>query len=286
MKLLTFYRENRLNVGIKLDAGILEIPQSFEEIVSGGQQVLEELSSVVNQVENGEIKRQLLNEEELQLGPCVPNPGKIICIGLNYRKHAEETNAPIPEYPIIFNKFNNTLTAHQAEIAIPNETNQLDYEAELVIVVGKKMKHVAREDAHKCVLGYCATNDLSARDLQFRTNQWLLGKTCDGFSPLGPYLVTSEEIENPNQLAIKSYVNGELRQRSNTSDMIFDCEYLLSYLSQYMTLSPGDIVLTGTPEGVVLGYPPEKQAYLKEGDRVDIEIEGLGVLTNTFVKRS
>jgi 2-keto-4-pentenoate hydratase/2-oxohepta-3-ene-1,7-dioic acid hydratase in catechol pathway len=132
------------------------------------------------------------------------------------------------------------------------------------------------------VFGYCNVNDLSSRDLQFRTNQWLLGKCCDGFSPLGPYLVTSDEIEDPNQLEIKSIVNGEVRQNSNTSDMIFKCNEIVSYISDHMTLSPGDIILTGTPEGVAMGQPEDQRVYLQNGDKVTIEIEKLGKLTNTF----
>jgi len=133
------------------------------------------------------------------------------------------------------------------------------------------------------VFGYCCVNDLSARDLQLRTPQWLLGKTCDDFSPLGPWLVTADEVGNPNDLEIKAIVNGEVRQHSNTSDMIFPCDEIVSYISRHMTLVPGDIILTGTPEGVVLGYPPEKQVYLQPGDEVTIEIEKLGALTNRFV---
>ncbi|WP_313638849.1 fumarylacetoacetate hydrolase family protein, partial [Paenibacillus sp.] len=142
------------------------------------------------------------------------------------------------------------------------------------------------EDALSHVFGYCNVNDLSARDLQLRTQQWLLGKSCDKFSPLGPYLVSADEIRNPNDLDIKCTVNGEVRQHSNTSDMIFQCDEIVSYISQHMTLVPGDIILTGTPEGVVLGYPVDKQIYLKDGDIVTIEIEKLGKLTNRLVKEN
>src|SRR5690606_16772336 len=209
---------------------------------------------------------------------------KIICVGLNYRKHAEETNAPIPQYPILFNKFNNTLTGHGHEVPLPIKvTSKVDYEAELVIVIGKEAKYVAKENALDYVFGYCNVNDLSARDLQMLTPQWLLGKTCDGFSPLGPYLVTADEVGNPNDLSIRCIVNGEVRQSSNTSDMIFHCDEIVSYISQHMTLVPGDIILTGTPEGVVLGYPEAKQVYLQDGDVVTIEIEKLRSLTNRMV---
>ncbi|MEH7222780.1 fumarylacetoacetate hydrolase family protein [Bacillus sp. JJ1566] len=224
------------------------------------------------------------DENEVTWGPAVTKPHKIICVGLNYKKHADETNAPYPEFPILFNKFDNTLTGHNCEIAVPNVTNELDYEVELGIVIGKKTKDVSEEDALSHVFGYCTVNDLSARDLQMRTHQWLLGKTCDGFSPVGPYLVTSDEVGNPNDLTLKTYVNGELRQDSNTSDMIFNCAEIVSYISKYMTLEPGDLILTGTPEGVVLGLPVEERVYIQPGDEVTVEIEKLGRLTNAFVK--
>jgi len=251
------------------------------DVIQGGQAAVDKLQSVVNQY--GTSGDALLDESTITYGPCVTAPNKIICVGLNYKKHAEETNAPIPAYPILFNKFNNTLTSHQAEIAVPNVTKELDYEAELVIVIGKKTKNVSREEALDHVFGYCAVNDLSARDLQMRTQQWLLGKTCDDFSPLGPYLVSADEVGDPNQLFIRAIVNGEVRQNSNTSDMIFPCDEIVSYISKHMTLVPGDIILTGTPEGVVLGLPPEQRVYLQPGDVVTIEIEKLGSLTNRFI---
>lgn len=296
MKLVTFRVDQQLKFGIKTEKGILDvaealssypnpaIPQSIDQVIAGGQTQLSELAKYSKQVlELGE-KRCFLNEEEVDLGPCVPNPGKIICIGLNYRKHAEETNMPIPEYPIIFNKFNNAISADQDTVNIPFQAEQIDYEAELVIVLGKEAKQVKKEEALQHVFGYCNGNDLSARDLQFRTNQWLLGKTSDGFCPIGPYLVTADEIENPNNLEINAYVNGEIRQNSNTSDMIFHCDELIRYLSHFMTLHPGDIILTGTPEGVAMGYPPGQQPWLKEGDQVTVEIAQLGSLTNRIGK--
>ncbi|BBH18947.1 hypothetical protein Back11_02920 [Paenibacillus baekrokdamisoli] len=297
MKLLTIAKEGRYALGVQTEAGIIDIelaiqakpaqavlPTTIMEVIEGGESKLEALSSYVSSLSTEGNEEYLLDETNVEWGPCVTNPNKIICVGLNYRKHAEETNAKIPDYPILFNKFNNTLTAHNKEIVVPKVTDKLDYEAELVIVIGKKTKNVAKEQALSHVFGYCNVNDLSARDLQLRTNQWLLGKTCDDFSPLGPYLVTADEVGNPNNLSIKSTVNGEVRQSSNTSDMIFHCDEIVSYISQHMTLVPGDIILTGTPEGVVLGYPEDQQVYLKPGDEVTIEIEKLGSLTNRFIK--
>jgi len=289
-------------VGVKLVEGVLDlekalalvphesIPTDIMEIIEKYETIKSILGSYIDdliQNKNIENESYLLSEEQIAFGPCVTRPSKIICVGLNYRKHAEETGAPIPQYPILFNKFSNTLTGHGSDIPLPIKvTSQVDYEAELVIVISKKAKYVAVEEAFAHVFGYCAVNDLSARDLQMRTPQWLLGKTCDRFSPLGPYLVTADEVEDPNHLSIQCTVNGEVRQSSNTSDMIFHCDEIVSYISQHMTLYPGDLILTGTPEGVVLGYPEDKRIYLQEGDQVSIEIEGLGILTNVMVNEA
>jgi 2-keto-4-pentenoate hydratase/2-oxohepta-3-ene-1,7-dioic acid hydratase in catechol pathway len=297
VKLLTFKTDKGLALGIKTDKGVLnvslaaalyptdkKVPSMVEEVINKGEESIEILKELVNYAINHDQFYLFLNEEELDIGPCVPKPGKIICVGLNYRKHAEESKMPIPEYPVLFNKFLNTISAPGDIISIPYNANQVDYEAELVIVIGKRGKRVTKEEALNYVIGYCAVNDVSARDLQMRTQQWLLGKCCDGFSPIGPYLVTADEVGNPNELGIRAYLNGELRQNSNTSDMIFACNEIVSYISQHMTLEPGDIILTGTPEGVILGFPEDKQVWLKEGDKVTIEIDQLGSLTNFFSK--
>lgn len=285
MKLLTFNRDG-IQLAVQTETGLYdlskgkewspEFPETMEEIIRRGEEAIGLINAYVS------TSPDRLTEETLIWGPSVPNPGKIICVGLNYRKHAEESNMPVPETPILFNKFNNTITAHKEVVLIPYNSNEVDYEAELAIVIGKTAKHVGKEEALDYVFGYTACNDLSARDLQFKTHQWLLGKSCDGFTPVGPYLVTSEEVGNPNSLAISTVVNGELRQNSNTEDMVFFCDELVSYISDHMTLEPGDIILTGTPEGVIFGYPKEKQVWLKDGDVVTIEIEKLGSITNTM----
>ncbi|WP_372630274.1 fumarylacetoacetate hydrolase family protein [Cohnella sp.] len=288
MKLLTFVRNGRQRLGVKTDAGVVDLAGAgltcdVMEVIEGGAEKAAELERAIGGLDLSASSEYVLDESALEWGPCVTRPNKIICVGLNYRKHAEETNAAIPEYPILFNKFNNTLTGHLKPIAVPEVTRKLDYEAELAVVIGKRAKNVAKESALEHVFGYACVNDLSARDLQLRTHQWLLGKTCDDFSPLGPYLVTADEVGNPNALAIRAIVNGEVRQSSNTSDMIFYVDEIVSYISRHMTLVPGDVILTGTPEGVVLGLPPERQVYLQPGDEVTIEIEKLGSLTNRFV---
>ncbi|RKL66519.1 5-carboxymethyl-2-hydroxymuconate isomerase [Salipaludibacillus neizhouensis] len=294
MKLLTFYEKGELKLGAKTEAGILniekaatyfnmEVVTSFEDVI-GNEGAIEAFESLIELAIENKSKQLILDEESIVFGPSMPKPGKIVCVGLNYQKHAIESNMPFPEYPILFNKFDNAIAAHNEIINLPINSDEIDYEAELAIVIGKKAKRVKKEEALNYVFGYCNANDLSSRDLQFRTNQWLLGKTCDGFSPLGPYLVTSEEVGDPNDLSIKTTVNGEMRQNSNTSDMIFKCDEIVSYISEYMTLSPGDIILTGTPAGVVFGLPEDKRVYLQDGDEVTINIEKLGKLTNTFKK--
>lgn len=298
MKLVTFKKNEELGLGVKTADGVIDVakalshagssagvPTTIMEAIEQGENGTKALEQLLSDLSAGDAYRScLLDETTLEYGPCVTHPNKIICVGLNYRKHAEETNSPIPEYPILFNKFNNTLTGHGTEVTLPKVSSKVDYEAELVIVIGKKAKDVSKEEALSYVYGYCNVNDLSARDLQLRTAQWLLGKTCDGFSPLGPYLVTADEVGNPNDLSIECFVNGEQRQSSNTSDMIFHCDEIVSYISKHMTLVPGDIILTGTPEGVVMGYPKEQQIYLADGDEVTIKIEKLGSLTNKMVQ--
>jgi len=294
MKLVTIKKGNQQVLGVKTNEGIIDIhaalaaqpnekvPTNVMEVIQKGTESLEALQQYVEEVKG--TRSFVLDEDAIEWSPCVTEPSKIICVGLNYRKHADETNAPYPEVPILFNKFNNTLTGHNCDIAVPSVTEKLDYEVELGVVIGKKAKYISEESALDYVFGYCTANDLSARDLQMRTPQWLLGKSCDDFSPVGPYLVTADEVGDPQNLALKTIVNGEIRQNSNTADMIFTVSEIVSFISQHMTLEPGDLILTGTPEGVVLGLPEDQQVYLKPDDIVTVEIEKLGSLTNRFVK--
>jgi 2-keto-4-pentenoate hydratase/2-oxohepta-3-ene-1,7-dioic acid hydratase in catechol pathway len=296
MKLVTISKEGKHVLGVKIEQGIIDLENALKEspnnrvhttimeVIEGGTQAITVLEDYIENLPSEGQTNYLKNEDEIEWGPCVTQPNKIICVGLNYRKHADETNSPYPEVPILFNKFNNALTGHKCEIAVPKVTQRLDYEVELGVVIGKEAKYVSKENALDYVFGYCTANDFSARDLQKRTNQWLLGKTCDDFSPLGPYLVTADEVGDPNQLQLTTYVNGEKRQDSNTSDMIFYVDEIVSYISQHMTLTPGDVILTGTPEGVIIGSPREKRVYLKPGDIVTVEVEKLGALTNTLIE--
>jgi 2-keto-4-pentenoate hydratase/2-oxohepta-3-ene-1,7-dioic acid hydratase in catechol pathway len=208
-------------------------------------------------------------------------PTNIICIGLNYKQHAIETNSPIPKLPVVFMKTLNTVQNPFDPIIIPKScitTPQVDYEAELAVVIGKACRNVSTEDALKYVLGYTCANDVSAREWQASTSQWCYGKSFDTFCPIGPVLVSPKLIPDPNQLQISAVLNGKRVQHSNTADMIFSVKHLISHLSQNMTLLPGTIILTGTPEGV--GWIRKPPLLLKESDSVTIEIENIGKLTN------
>jgi 2-keto-4-pentenoate hydratase/2-oxohepta-3-ene-1,7-dioic acid hydratase in catechol pathway len=260
-------------------AGKVLLPDRVEALVGGGETAIAAVREIIGQVASGKADQSwLLAEEGLVLGPCVPNPGKIIGVGLNYRRHAIESGMAIPETPVLFSKFNNTIAAPNEIVPLPETAEQYDYEVELAVIVGQRGRNIPKESALSYVFGYCTANDLSARDLQMRTGQWLLGKTLDKFMPIGPYLVTADEIEDPQNLGLKCWVNGELRQNSNTADMIFSVAELISYISQYFTLEPGDLISTGTPEGVVMGMT--HKLWLNPGDTVTVEVNGLGRLTN------
>lgn len=213
---------------------------------------------------------------ELRLTAPVTTPEKIICIGLNYRDHAAETGKPVPTEPIMFAKFANSLVGDGATVAVPAIVEDLDWEAELAVVIGRGGRDITRERALDHVAGYCCANDLSARVLQRRGGQWTRGKAIDGFLPMGPWLVTSDEVRDPQDLRIRCAVNGETVQDSSTSQMVFGVADLIAEISQTMTLTPGDIICTGTPPGVGLGMDPPR--FLHEGDDVVVSIEGLGDL--------
>ncbi len=208
----------------------------------------------------------------------VPRPGKLICIGLNYRDHAAESNMPIPESPIVFSKFATAVTGPNQPVVLPARSEKVDYEAELAFVIGRRAKNVTKEKALDYVLGYTCLNDVSARDFQFADGQWQRGKSCDTFAPMGECIVTTDEIPDPHRLAIKLRLNGQTMQDSNTNQLIFGVPELVAFLSETITLEPGDVVATGTPPGV--GFARKPQVFLKDGDVMEVEVEGLGVLTN------
>jgi 2-keto-4-pentenoate hydratase/2-oxohepta-3-ene-1,7-dioic acid hydratase in catechol pathway len=217
--------------------------------------------------------------EEAKIHPPIARPGKVIAIGLNYEDHAAETGAEIPEKPIVFAKYPNTIVGPGDPIRIPPITEQADYEAELAVVIGERAKNVSESEALDYVFGYTNSNDVSARDLQFSEGgQWTRSKSLDTFCPIGPYVATRDEVPDPQNLFIRAILNGETVQDGTTSKMIFSVAELVSFLSRGMTLEPGDIIITGTPPGVGMARDP--QLWLKPGDEITIEIEGLGSLTN------
>ena len=276
MKLFNFYQDKELHLGVTdgerfVDVNRCGYPVTMMDVIRDRSGLHRE--NVARILKNGKPLTQVAH-----FAPPIVAPEKILCVGLNYAEHTAETHLEKPAYPALFSKFNNALNAHNHPIILPDTDSHYDYEAELVIVIGHAARKVSSEDAPKYIFGYTAGNDFSARDLQLRTTQWLLGKTPDGFAPIGPCITTADELD-PSALQIRSYVNGELRQDGNTRDMIFNCAAIVSYISQFFTLKPGDLIFTGTPKGVIMGYPEDKQHWLKAGDTVTVEIEGIGSLT-------
>jgi 2,4-didehydro-3-deoxy-L-rhamnonate hydrolase len=228
----------------------------------------------------GEVIRSYTNlpdvPENERWGSCVARPGKVICIGLNYSDHAKESGMAIPVEPIVFQKGSNTVVGPNDNIIIPRKSVKTDWEVELGVVIGRDARYLSSADeSESYIAGYCVSNDVSEREFQLeRGGQWTKGKSCDNFNPIGPFLATTDEIRNPHALSMQLWVNGNQMQNGNTSTMVFDCFYLVHYLSQFMTLEAGDFITTGTPPGVGLGQKPP--FYLKEGDVVELSIDGLG----------
>ncbi|NSW51236.1 MAG: fumarylacetoacetate hydrolase family protein [Anaerolineae bacterium] len=217
--------------------------------------------------------------QDVRLLPPIMYPGKILCVGLNYKDHVLEGGRELPQHPTIFSKTTSSLTGHKTEILLPACSQMVDYEAELAVVIGKRGKHIPRKAALSYVAGYTILNDVTARDYQKRSTQWTVGKSFDTFAPMGPFLVTADEIPNPHCLEIAAHLNGTQMQHSNTTQLIFDIPYLIEDISAGITLEPGDIIATGTPSGVgVYRQPP---VFLQDGDIIEITIESLGILQNT-----
>ncbi|WP_027531734.1 fumarylacetoacetate hydrolase family protein [Bradyrhizobium sp. WSM3983] len=257
----------------------LPAPRDIDDLLQNKRAA--EVRAVLAAVKRSKANGIVVPNAEVSFAPVVTRPEKIICVGFNYREHAAETNTPIPEAPPLFNKFNNALNHHEGRVQLPTRVaRQFDYETELVVVFGRDCRDVAEVEALDVVAGYATGNDISARELQTATSQFLAGKTSDGFAPLGPWLVTRNRVPDPNALRLQTWVNGKVRQDWNTRDMIFNCRQLISYASNIMTIKAGDILFTGTPQGVILGEkgPREQRQWLKSGDEVVSSIEGLGEL--------
>lgn len=264
---------------VDLCAGDSSIPSDMRSFIEGGQKTLLAAKSVIDR--GGSI----IPRDSVKIVAPIYNPDKVLCVGMNYKDHCEEQNAPVPIEPVIFNKFPSSIIGPTEDLQYPEETQKLDWEVELTVVIGKDAKRVQESDAMNYVFGYTVAHDVSARDWQLEPGknggQWLIGKAMDGFCPLGPAIVMKEDINDPHNLGLRCRVNGVTKQDSNTNQLVHKTAAMVSFISRFMTLRPGDVILTGTPPGVgVFRKPPE---YLKRGDVVECEIDGIGKVVNKIV---
>jgi 2-keto-4-pentenoate hydratase/2-oxohepta-3-ene-1,7-dioic acid hydratase in catechol pathway len=276
--LLTFQREHHPEPGVLIGDDIISLHGAgfadLHSVVAGGADALDRVQSWIYDPPWGEICKAA----GAKLHAPLMRPTKIVCIGLNYRAHAIESKMEIPEVPTVFSKFSTSVIGCGDSIVLPRNSTKPDYEAELAVIIGKRGRHVPAEHWRDYVFGYTNFNDVSARDFQLRTSQWTIGKTFDTFAPMGPAIVTADEIEDPHNLDISTIIGGEVLQHSNTSDLIFKIPELIAYLSSVFTLEPGDVIATGTPSGVGMARTPPR--WLKPGDEVIIRVQGLGDLRN------
>lgn len=257
-----------MNAGVRKDLSGLIKDFDQEFLVTGG---LAKVQGIVDK----ELEQLPIVDNTIRLGPPIKDPSKVICVGLNYADHAKEAGMDIPKEPILFFKATTSLCGPNDPMTIPKNSQKTDWEVELNIVIGKKAQYVEQDEAYDYIAGYTLFNDYSEREFQIeRGEQWVKGKSCDTFSPVGPWLVTKDEIADPNNLDLWLKVNGEIKQNSNTRNFIFKVDKVVSYISLFMTLLPGDMISTGTPPGVGMGFKPPQ--YLKSGDIVELGIEGLG----------
>ena len=278
MKLCNIIIDGKEHLAAGTARGVVDLtdagyPRCMDEIIAGGTD--EALAALV-------ANEKLPVIDEPVFSNVVNETGKLVCVGLNYRAHAAGVDMKLPEQPILFSKFANALVPTNTPVELPPWEDSYDYEAELVVVIGKDAWGVSEEDALDYVFGYTCGNDFSCRDPQKRSGQWLIGKTMPGFGPCGPFIVTADGYDPTEGKSVRSYVNGQLRQDGTTADMIFPVAKLVSYASHYIKLCPGDLIYTGTPSGVALEKSEEERKWLVPGDRVDVVIEGIGVLSNTL----
>ena len=278
MKLLRYSDGKLVKPGILDDAGkIRDVSLAVKDWT--GKTINDE---IINRIKNNDINKFPVVDANVSFAPCIGNVGKIICVGLNYSDHALETGMEVPKEPIIFMKATSAICGPNDDIIIPKNSKKTDWEVELGVIIGKKVKYISEEESEKYIAGYCVVNDLSEREFQLEhKGQWVKGKSCDSFGPIGPYLVTRDEVFDPQNLQIWLEVNGNKMQDSSTSNMVYGVNFLISYLSNFMSLHPGDIISTGTPAGVGLGMKPP--VYLKPGDRMKLGIEGLGEQNQTTI---
>ncbi len=281
MKLVTFKHKGISRVGAVIDGTVVDglgqamIPQNMLAFLEAGQSALDALQALID----SQQARIPFNEVKL-LAP-VPRPGKFLGIGLNYADHIAETALEKPEYPTFFSKLSSCIIADGEAIHLPKVSEKLDYEVELAFVIGKRCRHVPLENADEVIAGYTIVNDVTVRDWQFRSPTWVLGKSFDTHGPMGPWIVTKDEIKDPHNLNLKTWIDEELRQSSNTRHMIFNIYQIISYLSQAITLEPGDVISTGTPSGV--GVKMQPRGYMHNGQVAKLEIEKIGRLTNPVI---
>lgn len=264
MKWVKFHHQGQITYGLLNGSTIQITNHQWTDILQGSAPTV-----------TGEIPL-----DNVRLLNPIERPGKIVCVGLNYMDHCRETNTPPPERPLLFTKFTTSLTDPSAEIVWSNSlTTEVDFEAELAVIIGQTCRHINETEALEYVAGYTAANDVSARDVQLGDGQWIRGKSLDTFCPLGPAFVTTDDIPDPQKLAIRSSLNGEIMQESHTREMIFSVAHIIAFCSQAFTLEPGDVILTGTPHGVGMGRDP--QVYMQDGDVIVVEIEAIGRLENS-----
>lgn len=308
MKLLSYQHKgqsNQYRIGSILNGKVIDIQQSYQLLMqekynqkikdihlhlpahpshffNAGHLVIEKAKEAFMYISHHQANIPFIYErEEVEFGIPHGAPSKVICVGRNYADHAIEMKSKLPEYPVLFAKFNNALIGPEDAIEKSPYTKQLDYEVELVVVIGKKASFVKKDNAYKYIAGYTIGNDITARDLQKRTLQWLQGKSLNNSTPIGPWIITADEISEPNNLNVRSFVNGEKRQDSNTNKFIFNIPYLIEFISHLITLQPGDMIMTGTPDGVGIAMDPPQ--LLQAGDIVTSEIEKIGRLENSVV---
>jgi 2-keto-4-pentenoate hydratase/2-oxohepta-3-ene-1,7-dioic acid hydratase in catechol pathway len=281
MKLATFTHANRRRIGVVTDAGVVDLAQAAPELPTTLLGLLEAGPAALHAAHRAAETGTPIPLADVRLEAPISRPPKFLAIGLNYADHVRESGIDTPAHPTVFNKQSTCVIGPGDAIHLPRVSSALDYEGELGIVIGRRCRHVSRDDAADVIAGYTIVNDATVRDWQLRVPTWTMGKSFDTHGPIGPWIVTADEIGDPHQLRLRTFVNGELRQDSNTKELIFDCFALIEHLSTAFTLEPGDVIATGTPSGVGIARKPP--ALLKAGDVVRIEIEGIGSLENPVI---